>query len=86
MYTSSRSFRVFESICQELLTRLSGETSAEARAFVNEAHKLLDTLDRWRHDLPTQEQRAVVISRVLDLHRAVMDHLTVGSGMKPPHM
>jgi hypothetical protein len=84
MYTSSRSFRVFESICQELLTRLSGETSAEAKAFTSEAHELVDTLDRWRLEVPTQEQRTAVISRVLDLHRAVMDHLTVG-GAKPPH-
>jgi hypothetical protein len=84
MLTSSQqSLRVFDTICRELLMRLSGDTSERAASFVTEAHQLLATLDSWAHDVPTKDDRAAVISRVLDLHRTAMEYITIVHG-KPP--
>jgi hypothetical protein len=76
--TTSRSVRVFETICQEMLTRLSTDTSEPAKALIAQAHELLGVLGAWQEYPPTPEARAAVISRVLDLHRTVMDHATGG--------
>ncbi len=83
MTTSSRSLRVFETICQELLARLHGDTSEPSRAFTAQANDLLATLGRWELTPPTPQERSAVIARVLDLHRTAMEYLTVGTA-KPP--
>jgi hypothetical protein len=76
MGTSSQSLPLFERSCQEALSLLSRDTSDKALALVAEARDLLTALDRWKDALPTTEDRAAVLSRVLDLNRAVMEHLT----------
>jgi hypothetical protein len=81
---SSQSLPLFEKSCKEALSLLSGDTSDRALAFSAEAHDLLATLDRWKQDLPTSENRAAVISRVLDLNRAVMEHRTTTRTAPPP--
>jgi hypothetical protein len=82
MNTGSGSFRLFETICEELLSRLSHEASEQGSVFAAEARELMTTLERWRSELPSQAQRAAVISRVLDLHRTAMDHLTTRSRLE----
>jgi hypothetical protein len=82
MNSSSRQFRVFETICQELLVRLQGDHSREALAFAADAQRLMVALDAWRRELPTQDARAATIAQVLDLHRKAMEYLTV-IGHKP---
>jgi hypothetical protein len=81
--TSSQSLKVFERICQELLTRLETDRSEAGRAFVAQAQDLARTLARWPTEPPSPEVRAAVISRVLDLHRTVMDHSTGGPSHPP---
>jgi hypothetical protein len=76
--TTSRSVRVFESICNEMLARLSTDTSEPARLLTAQVHELLVVLGAWQEFPPSPEVRAAVISRVLDLHRTVMDHATSG--------
>ena len=71
-------FRLFETICRDLLVRLSPEQSERSKAFTIEARELLMALERWEREPPTEDQRAAIISRVMDLHRTAMDHLTVG--------
>ena len=83
MTTSSRSLRVFETIYQELLARLHGDTSEPSRAFTAQANDSLATLGRWELTPPTPQERSAVIARVLDLHRTAMEDLTVGTA-KPP--
>jgi hypothetical protein len=80
MNTSSRSLKVFETICQELITRLSHDATETAEAFTTQARDLLETLDSWTHEAPTPDQRAAVIAHVLDLHRIVMEYVTVEHG------
>ncbi len=74
--STSQSLPLFEKSCEEVLSRLHGDTSERALALANEAHELLAILDRWKQDVPTAEDRAAVISRVLDLNRAVLQHVT----------
>ena len=76
MGTNSQSLPLFEKTCQEALTLLSGDTRDAALAFTAEAHDLLLALDRWKQEQPTPADRAHILSRLLDLHRAVMDHVS----------
>ena len=85
MNTGSRSFVVFESICEELLGRLNGDGSERGRGFIYEAHELLGILGRWREEPPTQDQRTAAITRVLDLHRRAMEHLTLSAHRSQEH-
>jgi hypothetical protein len=80
MNTSSRSFRVYETICQELLARLQGDLSDRAHAFAAEAHRIVATLNAATRELPTQEERTAMIARILDLHRTAMDYLVLRDG------
>jgi hypothetical protein len=66
---------LFEKICREILSRLGDDTSDRAVAFTAESRDLLATLDRWQHYVPAQHERAALISRVLDLNRAVLEYL-----------
>jgi hypothetical protein len=75
MSDSTQTLPLFEKICQEILARLGGDTSNRAVALAAEAHDLLATLDRWNQDVPTPAERAALISRVLDLNRAVLEYL-----------
>jgi len=79
MRTVSQSLPLFANICQEALSRLGCEgrqSSARAVALTAEARELLVVMEKWSHDVPTQEDRSAVISRVLDLNRAVLEHVT----------
>jgi len=84
MSNISQSTPLFERSCNDVLSRLEGDLSEKARVFVAEAHDLLAILDGWRREVPTNYDRAEVISRVLDLHRAVMEHVTTASTQSPP--
>jgi hypothetical protein len=83
MNTLSSQFPLFETICHDLLARLRDEASEQGKAFAAEARTLAATLESWKSESPPQDQRAAVLSRVLDLHRTAMDHLTLVDP-KPP--
>ncbi len=74
--TSSRSYGLFKAICDELLVRLEGETSAAGLRFLAETRTLKAVVDRWAESPPGQEERATMIARVMDLHRDAMEYLT----------
>jgi hypothetical protein len=63
----SKLLPLFEKSCQEVLARLSGDTSDEASVFTKEAQALLATVDGWNREAPSDDDRAAVSSRVLDL-------------------
>jgi hypothetical protein len=81
--TRSGPFRLFETICRDLLGRLSHDRTEPAAAFTAEAHELMAALEMWEHEPPAEDQRAALISRVLDLHRTAMEYLTTGSATLP---
>jgi len=76
MSDNSKSTPLFANSCREVLSRLEGDASEQARAYATRARELLAILDDWKEEAPTREDRVTVISRVLDLHRAVMEHVT----------
>jgi hypothetical protein len=80
MNTMSRSFHVSETICDDLLARLSSDPSDAARAFCDQARGLLRTVHGWRVLNPTQEERGVILARVMDLHRAAREYLAEAHG------
>lgn len=63
------------------IAKLGGDDSERADELRHEARSLLVILRTWRNDTPTTEDRAMTISRVLDLHRAVSEH---ASGLPAP--
>jgi hypothetical protein len=75
MNKNSGSFRTIETICQELLTRLQGDDSEQAKAYVAQVHALLDHGGRSTVEPPSQEQRSSLITRILDLHRTTMNYV-----------
>lgn len=79
--TRSGPFRLFETICRDLLARLRHEESGRATALAHEVRGLVAVLEKWEREPPDEDERASIMSRVLDLHRTVMDHLVDN---KPP--
>jgi hypothetical protein len=83
MNAASGSLSVMENICQELLTRLSSDSTDRGRAFATQAEALLRKIERWSGAPPSPEERTIVIAKVLDLHRTAMEHLTVVGHKRP---
>jgi len=76
----------FEETCQEVLKRLERDPSPEATALRTEAHTLLTTVKSWTIEARTSDERADTVSKVLDLHRRTMEHVTATgavSGFRP---
>ena len=76
----------FEETCHEVLKRLERDPTPDAAALRAEAHTLLATVKAWTVEARTSDERAETVSKVLDLHRRTMDHVTTNgavSGFRP---
>jgi len=73
----SGSLAIFEETCNEAIGKLAGDDGEIADALRHEARQLLVELRSWKTAPPDVVARANVISRVMDLHRAVSAHRLV---------
>ena len=69
----SGSLAVFETTCEEAISRLSGRDSIEADELRHEARELISTLRSWKIIPPSTDDRSLVAARVLALHRASLE-------------
>ena len=74
--TGSGTLRVFERICEEMLQRLVGDESPQGRELTRGARELHSALLSWPTEPPAPAVRAAVISKVLEMHRSVMEYTT----------
>ncbi len=72
----SGSLAVFESTCDECLGKLGGFDTDRADELRAEARALLLTIRSWTLTPPNGTERAHVVTRVLDLHRAVSEYVS----------
>jgi len=70
----SGSLAIFESTCDECIKRLSGFDTDRADELREEARSLLVEIRSWRGAPPNVTERAHVVTRVMDLYRAVSEY------------
>lgn len=71
----SGSLAIFESTCEEAITKLRGDDSERADDLRQQARDLIVVLRLWKAAAPAPEARAATVGAVMDLHRDVMEYL-----------
>lgn len=76
-HRSSGSLAIFENTAKEALVSLESLGLDErGEELAHEARELITVFVSWAAHLPSGEDRATAISRVMDLHRNVGEYLT----------
>lgn len=72
----SGSLAIFETTCDECISKLAGFDTDRADELREEARSLLIEVRGWRMKPPNVTERAHAVTRVMDLHRGVSEYVT----------
>ena len=76
MAFGTRSGPIFLKNADDLIARLRGDASPIGAALMQEVESLRAAFAKWEHDRPADSSRLELITRLVDLNRRVMDHVT----------